>query len=181
MISIIIAFSKIEHAKVIKNALTKNEYDVNAVCTTGTSVISFANQLDEGIIVCGYKLKDMHYSELMEYLPKSFDILLVASPTLIEDDTLDNVEVLTTPLKLNELLTKINIVEKKHIDRSNVKGKPKSRTTLQHKEINKAKEIIMKKNNYSEEEAYRYIQKTSMDNGTSMTETAQMIIRLLDC
>ena len=30
-----------------------------------------------------------------------------------------------------------------------------------------------------EEEAHRYIQKSSMDNGTNMVETAQMILTLL--
>lgn len=31
----------------------------------------------------------------------------------------------------------------------------------------------------TEEEAHRYIQKRSMDNGTDLTETAQMILSLL--
>ena len=31
----------------------------------------------------------------------------------------------------------------------------------------------------TEEEAYRYIQKCSMDNGTNMVETAQMILTLI--
>ena len=35
-------------------------------------------------------------------------------------------------------------------------------------------------NQMTEEEAHRYLQKTSMDNGTSFTETAQMILGMLD-
>ena len=31
----------------------------------------------------------------------------------------------------------------------------------------------------SEDEAYRYIQKSSMDSGTNMVETAQMLLMLL--
>lgn len=37
----------------------------------------------------------------------------------------------------------------------------------------------MERNHLSEEEAHRYIQKSSMDNGTNMVETAQMILTLL--
>ena len=37
----------------------------------------------------------------------------------------------------------------------------------------------MERNHLSEEEAHRYIQKNSMDNGTNMVETAQMILTLL--
>ena len=36
----------------------------------------------------------------------------------------------------------------------------------------------MERNHLSEEEAYRYIQKSSMDTGTNMVETAQMILML---
>ena len=45
--------------------------------------------------------------------------------------------------------------------------------------IRKAKELLMARNNMTEEEAHRYIQKRSMDNGTDLTETAQMILSLL--
>ena len=37
----------------------------------------------------------------------------------------------------------------------------------------------MDRNHLTEEAAYRYIQKCSMDNGTNMVETAQMILRLI--
>ena len=35
------------------------------------------------------------------------------------------------------------------------------------------------KNNLTEYEAHRYIQKTSMDSGTNMVETAEMVIRIM--
>ena len=37
----------------------------------------------------------------------------------------------------------------------------------------------MERNHLTEEEAYRYLQKTSMDTGTNMVETAQMVITLI--
>lgn len=37
----------------------------------------------------------------------------------------------------------------------------------------------MERNHLSEEEAHRYIQKSSMDSGTNMVETAQMILMLM--
>ena len=38
----------------------------------------------------------------------------------------------------------------------------------------------MERNNMTEAEAHRYLQKTSMDNGTGFTETAQMILSMMD-
>ena len=45
--------------------------------------------------------------------------------------------------------------------------------------ITEAKVLLMERNNMTEEEAHHYIQKRSMDNGTGLTETAQMILSLL--
>ena len=39
--------------------------------------------------------------------------------------------------------------------------------------------MLMNRNNMTEEEAHRYLQKTSMDNATGMVETARMVLRLM--
>ena len=39
--------------------------------------------------------------------------------------------------------------------------------------------LLMERNYLTEEEAHKYLQKCSMDNGTNMVETAQMILTLL--
>ena len=47
-------------------------------CTSGAQVINQADALSDGIIISGYKLSDnMIYSELCEYKPKSFELLLL--------------------------------------------------------------------------------------------------------
>ena len=77
MSTIIVAFPKIEEAKAIKNLLVRRGYEVAAPCITGAQVINLADTLSDGIILCGYKLSDnMVYTELNEYRPKSFDMLL---------------------------------------------------------------------------------------------------------
>ena len=38
----------------------------------------------------------------------------------------------------------------------------------------------MDRNNMTEEEAHRYLQKSSMDSGTNMLETAQMVLTIMD-
>ena len=45
--------------------------------------------------------------------------------------------------------------------------------------IAKAKALLMERNNMTEAEAHRYIQKCSMDSGTNLVETAQMVISLI--
>ena len=53
------------------------------------------------------------------------------------------------------------------------------RTEQEQNYINNAKWLLMERNHMTEQEAFRYIQKSSMDSGTNMVETAQMILLLI--
>lgn len=55
----------------------------------------------------------------------------------------------------------------------------KTRDPRQQEVIRQAKELLMARNNMSEEEAHRYLQKSSMDSGTNMVETAQMVLSIM--
>ena len=45
--------------------------------------------------------------------------------------------------------------------------------------INEAKALLMDRNNMTEDEAHKYMQKCSMDSGNNMVETAKMIFALM--
>lgn len=180
MTNIIVAFPKQDNARNIKKILMQNGYHVNAVCTTGAQTLQSAGELGGGIVVCGYRFVDMMYTELHEYLPAQFEMLLVASPANCGNRDVENLVCLSTPLKVNELLQTIEMMEYT-ITRRRKKARqaPRERTEEEYALIQEAKALLMERNNLSEEEAHRYIQKRSMDNGTGLTETAQMILSLL--
>ena len=54
--------------------------------------------------------------------------------------------------------------------------KGRQRAEEDKKTVNAAKLLLMNRNHMTEPEAYRFIQKTSMDTGRTMLETAQMIL-----
>lgn len=179
MFSIIVGFPKMEDAVCIRNVLVRNGYNVSDPCTLGRQVISMANDLDEGIVLCGYRFSDMHYSDLNSYLPKGFEMLLVASPEKLEYCQDNNIVCLQMPIKTNDLLNTLNMMtyqyqRKKKKD----KEKPKVRTDEEKALIQKAKLVLMDRNNMTEEEAHRYLQKTSMDSGTNLVEMAEMVLRM---
>ncbi len=181
MLSIIVAFPKIEDAKSIKNMLAKHNFEVAAACTTGAQVIGLANELDEGIVLCGYRLADMHFSQLHNYLPRTFEMLLVASPARFQDVGNSSIVCLNMPIKSNELLETIQMMAYRHQrQKKKDRERPKQRSSQQKEVIEKAKCLLMERNHFSEEEAHRYIQKTSMDSGTNMVETAEMILTMMD-
>lgn len=45
--------------------------------------------------------------------------------------------------------------------------------------IQRAKEILMSRNHMTESEAHKYLQKCSMDSGTNVVETAQMVLSMM--
>lgn len=179
MASIIVAFHKQEDAISIKNVLVRNGYKVSAVCTTGTHVLAAIDDYNDGIIVCGYRITDMLYYQLRENLPKEFEMLVLASPAKLEGEQYEGVVNVAMPLKVYDLVNTVEMLNNTIMRRKKKKkNQPKTRSPEEQKKLDDAKEILMNRNNMSEEEAHRYIQKISMDSGTNMVETAEMILNL---
>ena len=84
------------------------------------------------------------------------------------------------PLKGNDLISTVDMmIQATERRKRRQRLKPKERNPEETALIRQAKELLMDRNHLSEEEAHRYMQKRSMDNGTGLTETAQMILSLL--
>ena len=62
--NIIVLFPRAEDAGNVRSLLVRHGFQVSAVCTTGAQALTQANDLGDGILVCGYKYPDMIYSEL---------------------------------------------------------------------------------------------------------------------
>lgn len=181
MTRIIVAFPKAENGKNIKNVLVRNGYQVVCVCTNGAQVIQEANGLQDGLVLCTYKLPDMIYQELAECLPLGFEMIVISTKDQWSENGTPGIVGLSVPLKIHELLSTVEMVaynlERKRRKR---RSAPRKRTREEQELVDRAKAILMERNQMTEEEAHRYLQKTSMDNGTSFTETAQMILGMLD-
>jgi len=181
MVNIIVALPKLEDAKSIKNILVRNGFQVPGVCTTGAQAISQADDLNGGIVICGYKLADMVYSELLECLPHGFDMLLMASARLLSECRESGVVCLAMPLKVNDLVNTVGMMaEALQRRRRREKQKPRIRSTEEEAAIREAKELLMGRNHLTEEEAHKYLQKCSMDSGTNMAEAALMILSMMN-
>ena len=179
MFSIIVGFPKLEDANNIKNLLSRSGYHVSESCTLGSQIVNHANDLDEGIVVCGYRFSDMHFSELNNYLPKGFEMLLIASPEKLEFCQNNNIVCLPMPIKTHDLLNTLQMMSYQYQRRKKKeKDRPKERTQEEKELIQKAKMILMDRNNMTEEEAHRYLQKSSMDSGTNLTEMAEMVMKM---
>ena len=121
----------------------------------------------------------MQYTQLAEYLPDNFEMLLLASGAVIENCP-PEIMSLTLPLKVNELIGTVDMMlAQQERRRKRLKSGRKVRSEKEQNFINNAKWLLMERNNMTEQEAFRYIQKCSMDSGTNMVETAQMVLTLM--
>lgn len=180
MTTLIVAFPKQDETKAVCNMLIRRGYDVAAPCITGAQVINLADTLSSGIIICGYKLADnMLYSELNECKPKSFELLLVTSKQRWEECRDNDIVCESMPIKADALVSTIEMMLATQYRRRRArKEAPKARSREELKIIDDAKHLIMEKNNMSEPEAFRYIQKCSMDSGNTMVESSRMVISI---
>lgn len=178
--NVIVLFPKIEDAKNIRNLLVRHGFQVPAVCSTGAMALAHANDLSDGIVVCGYKYPDMLYSELKADLPPHFEMLLVASQRVVSEVERD-IMCVTMPIKVQDLLNTLemmsaNIARRRKKRRS----QPAARSEEDKQVLWEAKTLLMERNSMTEEEAHRYIQKCSMDSGTNLVETAQMVLSMMN-
>lgn len=180
MTNVIVAFQKPEHAKSIKNILMRSGFQVIAVCNSGAQALANMNGLNAGIVVCGYQLPDMLFTELHDFLPEHFSMVLIASPVKWSGRVAGDIVCLPMPLKVHDLVETLTEIDQTLArQRRKKRQQPRQRSREEQELLAEAKQLLMKKNHLTEEEAHRYIQKSSMDSGTDLLETAQMVISLI--
>ena len=77
--NIIVAFAKTKDIQTFKSILSRGGYDGVTTATSGVQALSAMDDLGSGVIICGYRLTDMLYSELLPDLPPYFKMMMIAS------------------------------------------------------------------------------------------------------
>lgn len=181
MANVIVAFSRPEDVKSIKNILMRSGFQVIAACSSGAQTLACVEDLNSGIIVCGYRLTDMMFSDLHDCLSPDFSMLMVSSPNKWTSRIPEDIVCLPMPLKVNDLVSTLEMMIQSQTRRKKKqRQQPKQRSDEERTIVTQAKILLMERNNMTEEEAHRYIQKCSMDSGTNLIETAQMVMSLIN-
>ena len=119
------------------------------------------------------------YNELKECIPDTFEMVVIASNAQWQEYGDDDVIYLPLPLKAYDLVDTVSdLLTDIHRRLKREREKPNKRSSADQGVINQAKSLLMEKNGLTEEEAHRYLQKRSMDNGTNMVETAYMVLQV---
>lgn len=179
MINVIVAFSRPEDGRNIKNILIKNGLQVTASCTSGSQVLAQADDLQSGIVISGFRFGDMTCRQLSRQLPPGFDMLLIASPARWSGENMGEIVCLPAPFKICDLMSTVRMIERMQTEKRKMK---RSRLPMRNeddkKAIDQAKGLLISRNSMTEPEAHRYLQKCSMDSGTGIAEAARMVLSL---
>ncbi len=171
---IVIAFGNDNNRNRIAEILENSGYTPRKLCKTGKEAIRALRTIGGGIVICGYKLIDMTADNLAYDIGDMGSVLVIAQPALL--DLCENTSIcrLPVPLKRNDLVSSVEMLLEMGEKKKTV-IKPK-RTEDEKILIQEAKMILMDKCTMTEPEAYRFIQKKSMDSGFKMITTAKLII-----
>lgn len=177
--TIIIALNNIETASKLKSSLMQEGYNIIGICASGNELIRSVHQYSPDLVLVGYKYKDMSLLDVYETLGNTTNFLaLVNEPykSYIEEDT----DIFCIGTKISNILltNAIDLIfqSKKRIMKLTQKVENLENTLEDRKLIEKAKGQIMFNKGITENEAFRYMRKLSMDSGKNMKTIAELIL-----
>lgn len=173
---ILIVMPRYEDSSRIADIISRSgTYAEHFICSSGNEVLRKVAEQDVSVVICTKTLSDMGYEELSTYLPAKVNLLLLTKDAGLIPFSSNIVRVLL-PFKVDDLISTLRML----IPDSFYKPKPAKpkRSAEEQKVIDEAKAVLMDRNSMTEPEAFRYIQKTSMDMGRTMLESAQMILAM---
>lgn len=160
----------------LSQCLASAGVSVLGIATRGASALHIANRIygSGGVLLCSYAMSDMTASELYKIKPDNFEMVVLLSPRQRAVFRGSGMVCLDIPINRGNLLATLEmLMEQGGVPRS---SKPPERTEDEKKIISEAKSLLMERNNMTEPDAHRFMQKRSMDSGEALVEVARKIL-----
>jgi len=182
-IRICLAFSQIEEMKKVKTFLAHQGFEIIDESTDGSSAIRRIRTLHPDLIIADSNLPGISGIRIAEIAEEDgiapvIVITSMGSSLWINQENTNGIIYLQRPITKAALLQTIQLALISYQKVMNLKKEiQKLKETLEDRKlIEKAKGIVMQKYNLSENEAYRLIQKMSMNKGIPLRELAKAIL-----
>ena len=174
MEQVIVAFENTKNAGRIKDILETSGTASCILCKTADQVRRTANKLRTAAVICGFKLADQSAEALADDLPPACIMLVMAPQNLLELLQNDDIFRLPAPVSGSDLAASVRMLLQmgRRLERALQPRRSQGELEL----IRQAKALLMDRSGMTEEQAHRFLQKTSMDHGTKLGRTAQMVL-----
>lgn len=172
MKDILVAFSGEKTREYMTELFAETDISVSAACGTGAEILAAIRARKCPVVLCGYQLYDMEADELYEQLPKGTVMVLLAEEQELECCQALGIMGLKVPASREAVVESVEAAFQTALEKPPVPKRSEEDKQL----IARAKEQLMEERQLSEEEAYRLIQRTSMNVGAKMVDTAKKIL-----
>lgn len=143
-------------------------------CHSAAEVKRLVHKQHITTVLCGYKLMDETAESLCEDLPPTTSVLVIAVQTMLDMIENDDLFKLAAPVSRSDLLSSVQmLIQVGHRMEKFVRPQ---RSEEEMALIQSAKKVLMDRNDMTEEQAHRFLQKKSMDSGAKLIQTAQMVL-----
>lgn len=168
---VLVAFEGEDIRKHMADLLEAAGVHVLASCSSGAEVLRWSGRISGGVVLTGYKLRDMTAQTLYECLPSRISVLLLATQMQLEHVECEEICKLCAPASKGAVVDSVQMLLQ---SRGGVR--PPSRSREEEHLIKQAKALLMERNQMTEEQAHRFLQKTSMNAGAKLAETALKVL-----
>ena len=174
MSQIIVAFDSGSNRRRISDMLDSVGMTVKGVCRSGAEAIRKVQELNGGLVICGYKLADMTAADLARGLDGKACILVIAPPDQLGDCGEESVFTLPAPVTKADVVSSVRMLEQL-LDMLSRRSAPERGTERQV--IDRAAALLCRKSGMPEADARRFIQRRSVESGLKLTDAARRILR----
>jgi response regulator NasT len=168
----------------LKEELERQGYLVVGQVGDGQSAVNLARELRPDLVVMDFRMPEMDGIAAAEILTREKIAPVLLLTAFSEDDLIERarsagvVHYVTKPWRRADLKPAIEITLSRFEEFRAIEAKVKDleQSLETRKYVERAKGVLMEKHNMTEQEAFRRIQKLSMNNRKSMREVAEAIL-----
>ena len=174
MRQVILAFESQANCDRLREVLESSGGFSCIVCRSADQVRRTVRKLRLSVVVCGFKLGDESCEALSYDLPQRCSMLMIAPQARLELCEADGIFKLQAPVRRSELVASVRLLAQ-----LSAAGKDRgaSRRSQEERElVEQAKAVLMDRYGMTEEQAHRFLQKQSMDEGVRLTDIARLVL-----
>lgn len=176
MQQVIVAFESRTNRERIREILESGGEFSCLLCQNGDQVRRAVRKLRLDIVVCGFKLGEESSEFVFFDLPQRCAMLMIAPQARLELCEAEGIFKLQTPLRRSELLASVRMLAQLRRPGRDRGKNPVQRSREELELVRQAKAVLMDRHGMTEEQAHRFLQKQSMDNGARLTDTARLVL-----
>lgn len=174
MRKVIVAFESDANCARVRDIIESAGLATCVVCRSAAQVKRVIHKQRLSTVVCGFKLPDEVCQELYLDLPDNCAMLMIAPQARLELCEEDGIFKLPAPIRRGDLLASVRMLLQ--ISQRFVRQHRPQRSQEERELVDQAKLVLMDRHGMTEEQAHRFLQKKSMDNGARLTDTARMVL-----